>query len=182
MVVCLVLTLTAAYPGLSAVVPSPEEERFTEFWILGPDHKPEGYPFNVKSGESQEPLYLSVQNHLGRTAYYLVYTKIRNQTQLPANRTIAAPLQPIYEFRFFLSNDGEWEKPVIFSLSGQPNKITSISINGLTFPLTSSSTWNNTREGFYYQLMFELWIYNQTQNDFQYHNRYVSIWLNVTSD
>ncbi len=31
-----------------------------------------------------------------------------------------------------------------------------------------------------YQLFFELWLYNVTSGEFQYHNRFVSIWLKIT--
>jgi uncharacterized membrane protein len=178
---CLVLALVAAYPAFREIVPIPEGESFTELWILGPDHKPEGYPFNVTINNLQGPIYLGVRNRLGYPAYYLVYLKIRNQTQLPANRTTASPLEPVYESRFFLSNSGEWEKSVVFSLSGQPDNISNVSVNGLYSPLSFTSAWNSSRAGLYYQLFFELWIYDSPENSFQYHERSVGLWLNVSS-
>jgi uncharacterized membrane protein len=177
----LVLALVAAYPALSEVVPSPEAERFTELWILGPDHKPEGYPFTFPINALQGPLYLGIRNRLGYPAYYLITLKIRNQTQLPANRTTPSPLQPVYESRVFLSHDGEWEQAVVIAVSGQPSNITSISINGFFLPLACTAAWNASRAGFYYQLFFELWIYEDAETGFQYHERTVGLWLNVSS-
>jgi hypothetical protein len=87
----------------------------------------------------------------------------------------------VYESRFFLSNDGEWEKPVVFSLSGQPSNISSISVNGLYSLLACTAAWNSSRAGLYYQLFFELWIYDSSEIGFQYHERVVGIWLNVSS-
>lgn len=179
----LALILAAASPGLNMIVPFLEgrEEKFTELWILGPDNEAEGYPFNIEIDESQGPVYLGVRNRLGYTAYYLVYMKVRNGTQPSANRTRASPLDPVYEFRFVLSDGGEWKRPVVFSLGGQPDNISTISVNGLISQLVCTSEWNSSRGGFYYQLFFELWLYDEVAESFQFHNRFVSLWLNVTS-
>ncbi len=178
----LALILVAAFPGLSVMVSFPEgEERFTELWMLGSDHGAEGYPFNVVIDESQGPVYLGVQNHLDYPAYYMVYVKLRNETQPSANKTMASSLDPVYEFQFFLSDDEEWERPVAFSFGGQPDNVRNVSVNGLVSPQIFSSTWNSSRRGYYYQLFFELWIYNKTTESFQFHNRFVSLWVNMTN-
>ena len=75
------LSLVAASPALSAVVPfSGGSERFSEFWLLGPWHMAEGYPFDVGVGEEYS-VFVGVGNHMGCSEYYVVYVKFRNSTQ-----------------------------------------------------------------------------------------------------
>ncbi len=178
----LVLILIATYPILSMVVSIPmAREFFSEFWILGPGHKAEDYPFNVEINEIQGPVYISVRNHMGYSVYYLVYVKLRNQTQPSPTRTLPSPLDPVYEFRFLLSDRELWETPFVFSFQGEPSFISSVSINGDVLPVNCSSIWDSERNGFYYQLFFELWLYNGTLRDFEYHDRFVCLWLNMTA-
>jgi hypothetical protein len=40
--------------------------------------------------------------------------------------------------------------------------------------------WDDINSGFFYQLFFELWIYDAAASSFQFHNRSVGLWLNVT--
>jgi len=46
--------------------------------------------------------------------------------------------------------------------------------------MDSSSGWDLENSGFYYQVFFELWLYDTSLQGFQYHNRFVGIWLNMT--
>jgi len=183
----LVLTLIAASPVLSLISLPRSEERFSELWLLGSEHKAENYPFNV-SDTTQYRIYVGVGNQLGELAYYAVYVKFCNQTQQLPNSTTSepSPLPPLYEFRFILSDGKVWEAPLTFTikyvlLQQNFSLVQSISINGIVFPINCTSTWNLDRNGFYYQMFFELWFYNMTIRDFQYHNRFVGIWLNMTS-
>jgi uncharacterized membrane protein len=189
MVGSLVLILVAASPGLSVVVPFPRGgERFSELWLLGPEHMAEGYPFNVRAGEVQGPVYLGVRNHMGSSQYYLVYVKFRNQSQPLPNSTSSepSPLSALYEFRFFLAEGEMWETPVRFIIEdggfeGNRSFVAGISINGHVCPVDLSSSWDSENEGFYYQLFFELWRYSGDREGFWFHNRFVGIWLNMTS-
>lgn len=185
----LVLILVAAFPGFSVVISLPESaERFSELWILGPEHMAEGYPFNVRVGERQGPVYIGVRNHMGASQYYLIYAKFRNQTQ-PLPDVLASepsPLSPLYEFRFFLADGETWETPMSFVVNDvvfnrNSSFVGVISINDHVFPTNLSSGWNSERDGFYYQLFFELWLYRQDLQGFRFHNRFVGIWLNVTA-
>jgi hypothetical protein len=57
----------------------------------------------------------------------------------------------------------------------------SLKFNGETLNLQGySSDWNPQTNVFYGNLVFELWIYNGTLNDFQYHTRFVDLKLNMT--
>lgn len=178
----LILMLIAASPMLGMVVSIPmRREFFSELWILGPEHKAEGYPFNVGINETQGPVYVAVRNHMGYSVYYLVYVKLRNQTQLSPTRLMPSPLDPVCEFRFLLSDRELWETPFVFSFQGEPSLISGISVNGDFLPVNGSSAWDSERAGFYYQLFFELWLYNATLQDFEYHDRFVGLWLNMTA-
>lgn len=183
----LVFVLLAASPALSLVVSFPRGgESFSELWLLGPNHMAEDYPFNVHTGESYN-LFLCVGNHLGYSACYLVYAKFRNQTQPLPNTTSSEPssLSSIYEFEFFLSDCDVWETPVTFeilgaSVHGDSVVVESVSVNDRAFQIGCSSTWDSENSGFYFQLFFELWLYNSARSSFEFHDRFVGIWLNMT--
>lgn len=181
------LTLIVAAPTLSMVVPIRRDlEQFSELWLLGPNHMAEVYPFNV--GVSEEySVFVGVGNHMGCSEYYLVYLKFRNQTQpLPSiSDSNPSPLPPLYEFQFFVEDSETWESLLVFkildlSVQGDSMFVGNVSINGVSFSVNSFSMWDSENNRFYYQLFFELWLYNMTSQSFQYHNRFVGIWLNAT--
>ena len=183
----LILILIAAVPALGLFIRIPDgSEEFSEFWLLGPTREAEGYPFNVTVNELYF-VYVGVANRLGRSAYYRVYVKLRNQTQpLPsASNSSPSMLPPLYEFDMFVRDDGVWEKPLNFtaleaSAANDTMLLKSLKINGFVFQVDGFSLWDEESSGFYYQLFFELWLYNMTSSSFQYHNRFVGIWLNMT--
>ncbi|UCE16199.1 MAG: DUF1616 domain-containing protein, partial [Candidatus Bathyarchaeota archaeon] len=165
----LVSMLVAVVPAFSLFIRIPSgSERFSELWLLGPAHTAENYPFNVSVTE-QYRLFVGVGNHLHSSSYYIVYVKFRNQTQQLPNSTMSEPslLPPLYEYHFVLSNGEVWEAPLTFAIENvvvQQNfsLVQNISINGITFPINYSSSWNSDKNGFYYQMFFELWLYNTT--------------------
>ncbi len=55
-----------------------------------------------------------------------------------------------------------------------------MSVNGITFEVNSTSLWDSDGEGFFYQLFFELWMYDAEAKTLKYDNRFVGLWLNVT--
>lgn len=58
--------------------------------------------------------------------------------------------------------------------------VQSVSINGLVFPVYYISVWDSDGNGFYFQMFFELWLYDIASGNFQYHNRSVHLILNMT--
>ena len=182
------LILVTAFPTVSLVLPFPRsEERFSELWLLGSDHMAEGYPFNVRGGELQGPIYVGVCNHMGCPQYYVVYVKLRNQTQPLPNATVSepSPLSPLYEFQFSLADGETWETSVSFivedvSFEGNSSFVAGISINDYVFSVDLFSSWDSQQNGFYYQLFFEVWLYSGDLQVFQFHDRFVGIWLNMT--
>ena len=183
----LVLMLIAAAPTVGLIVSFPGgSERFSEFWLLGPNHMAEDYPFNVGVNESYS-VFVGVGNHLGGSSYYLVYVKFRNQTQPLPNVTAseASPLPPLYEFRFFVDDGETWESLLMFeildaSVQDDSAFVGRLSINDAFFSVNASTTWDSEYNGFYFQLFFELWLYDTALQSFEFHNRFVGIWLNMT--
>jgi len=182
----LVGALLFASPSLGMVLHLPSGERFSELWILGPGHMAEGYPGNVKANVSYL-VYLGVGNHMGSSAYYGVYVKLRNQSEALPNSTAGtpSPVSALYEYRVFLEDGKSWEAPLTFSFSNVSlveNRcvVGSLTVNDVSVSVDKPALWNAENRGYYYQLFFELWIYNVEANVFQFHNRFVSRWLNMT--
>jgi hypothetical protein len=182
----LVGVLLFASPALGLVVHLPGGEMFSELWVLGPGHMAEDYPFNV-SPDRNYLVYVDIENHMGSSAYYVLYVKFRNQTESPPNATagLPSPLPPLYTYRAFLQDRKNWEAPLKFSfpsLSFCENRslVGSLTINDVAFSSDQFNLWDTQNNGYYYQLFIELWIYNSESGAFQFHNRFVGIWLNMT--
>lgn len=177
----LILILIATIPTLGLFIRFPEgSEKFSELWILGPTRKAEGYPFNVQVNESYL-IYLGVANRLGHSMYYRVNVMLHNQTQLLPPSTSS-----LYEFNMFIRDNEVWEEPLNFtildsSVYNNTALLKRLKINGVIFQVNMFSEWDEENSGFYYQLFSELWLYNMTSRSFQYHNRFVNLWLNLTS-
>lgn len=202
LVVTLGLALVAAYPALAMVVPfTGGSEEFSEFWLLGPGHTAEGYPFSVGAGEMYS-VFVCLGNHMGCSEYYMVYVKFGNSTQLDFDSSKPSSLPLLYEFRVFVSNEDVWESPVTFGFQNVSVEDVVISmdnvtmnvpiedvvlsvddviINGIVFPVDASTSWDSENSGFYFRLSFELWRYDTILKSFRFHNRVVGLQLNMTS-
>lgn len=184
-----VVGLLVASPALSRLLVYPRTEFFTEFWLLGANRRAEDYPFNLTGGE-EYTVFLGIGNRLGYAAYYKVAVKFRNQTQSGAdsfNRT-SSSLPPLYELRAFVADEGVWEVPLTFSFGYRYNEtrsrvdVHSMVLNDMLLEIPNCTVaWDSERGGFFGNLFFELWIYNASVGGFQYHERFVSLWLNMTS-
>jgi len=173
--------LLFASPTLSLVLHMQGGERFSELWILGPGHMAEDYPFNVRA-DVDYLVYVGVGNHMGSSAYYVVYVKFRNQSEALPNATAGtpSPLNATAEYRIFLQGGESWEAPLTFSFLGNQSLIQSLIVNNVEFAVNKTALWDGENNGYYYQLFLELWIYDAESDEFQYHNRFVGIWLNMT--
>jgi hypothetical protein len=189
LVVGVVGVLLFASPTLGLIVPLPSGEKFSELWVLGPNHMAEGYPYNIKANESYL-VYVGVGNHMGSSSYYIVYVKFRNQTEPLPNATtqMRSVLPPLYEYRSFLENDGIWDGSLTFSFDYGFNaalsrvEFSDITINGVLFDLRGQTAiWDSSRNVFFSDLFFELWIYNYSLADFGYHGRFVRLQFNMTA-
>jgi len=181
------LMLLVASPTLSLVYSfSSGKARFSEFWVLGSSHMMEDYPFDVRVNETYR-VFVGIGNHMGSSSYYTVYVKFRNQNQpLPdAINSTPSLLPPLYEYQAFVADEATWETILTFRILevlrvGNSTLVGDISINDSVFFLNSTALWNSKYSGFYYQMFLELWLYNMASQSFQYHNRFVSFWLNIT--
>jgi hypothetical protein len=124
---------------------------------------------------------------MGASSYYTSLVKITDQTESLPNSTLEAPSQlpTLYEFKSFISDGGIWEVPLTFRVNelafiDGTSRISSITINGVELSVNQTSAWNVGNEGFYYYLVVELWIYNSSLGISQFHNRFISLLLNMT--
>ncbi len=178
--------LIVASPALQQLLTLPQTDKLTEFWLLGPNHDT-SYPSNVTSGQNYR-LYVDASNHLGALAYYVVEIKFASETQSsPDSFNHTSSTQPVLgSLTLFATENATQELPVDVSFQYQLDKtnasilnMNSITINGQQISSNSTSTINNNIEknGFFGNLIFELWIYNDTTSSLQYHQRYVNLWL-----
>ena len=186
LVVILGLALVAASPVIGEVLPEVGSERFSEFWILGPDHVAKDYPFNVGVGDEYR-VFVGVGNHMGDSEYYMVYVKLFNGIRALPDIDDSQPssLDPLYEFKFFVDDEKVWEKPVIFGFEDvdfESNVLSvgNIVINDVIFPVHASVLWDFERNGYFFEMFFELWRYDVEHNTFRFDDRLVSLTLNVT--
>ena len=183
----LVGVLLLASPALGAVLRFPGGEAFSELYVLGPGHMAENYPYNVVVGQNYS-VYVGVGNHLGSSAYYVLYVKLRNQTDLLPNSAsgTSSSLQPLYEFRFVVPDGKYWEGPLVFvvsnaSISGNQSVVGRLTINNVAFDVDKPAVWDSNSTMFNYQLVFELWLYDAPSSTVQFNKRFVGLQLNLTA-
>jgi len=186
-----VSALLVASPALSRVLVYPKTEFFTELWILDSNHKAENYPFNISNNQNYS-IYLGIGNRLGYCTYYMVQVKFRNDSQsAPTSfgtieKRTPSSLQSLYNFTVFVADKSIWENTLTFSFHFHENasrvEVDSLVLNRLPLNLNNQVvTWNPSRSGYYGFLFFELWLYNSAISTFNYHGRYVGLWLNMTA-
>ncbi len=178
--------LLIASPVIGSILPLPKGEQFSELYLLGPGHMTEDYPSNIKAGQNYS-VYVGVVNHLGSSAYYVLYVKFRNQTDSRPDMETGTPssLQSLYEYRFSIKDGENWEQPLTFSaldasISGNQSVIRQLMINGVKFDVYKPSLWSSNSSVFFYQLVLELSLYDGDSGLVQYNNRFVDLRLNLT--
>jgi len=193
LVVVAVAALLVASPALSRLLVYPRTEFFTELWILGPSHKAENYPYNVTRNQNYA-VFLGIGNRLGYCAYYMVKVKFRNQSQEaptsfgPVENRSPSSLPSLFNFSVFVADEQILETPLTFSFDYVYNESTSsvnfsgLKLNGNWLNMTDYTvSWDSEKNEFRGFLFFELWLYNASAGDFQYHGRFVSLRFNMTA-
>lgn len=188
MVATLGCALVVSFPALELMVPSEGgSEKFSELWLLGPDHMTTGYPSNVGPNE-EYGVFLGVGNHMGDSEYYRVYVKFSNNTELfpDVDGGIPSILPPVYEFRLFVDDGGVWESAVAFWFEDVIVEddflvVGNVTINGLSIPIDASTVWDPENEGYFFELFFELWRYDVEYEMFRFDGRFVGLRLNMTA-
>jgi len=181
-----ILALVVASPALSRLLVLPRTEFFTELWILDSNHMAEDYPFNITRNYDYS-VFLGIGNRLGYCAYYLVEVKFRNQTQSAPdsfNRTPSS-LPSLFNITAFVADEGVLEIPLTFSFDYGYNEqveLYSLTLNDVALDIKNCTiAWDSEKKEFSGNLFFELWIYNKTTGNFQYHERFLRLRLNMTS-
>jgi uncharacterized membrane protein len=182
----LIGALLIASPAIASAIRLPGEEQFTMLYLLGPNQMAENYPYSIAVGQNYS-VSINVGNHLGSSAYYIVYVKLGNQTDQLPNATLGtpSPLQPLYEYRFSIPDNKNSMSLLNFSvinaaISETNSKINSIKINDDSLNVEKPASWNSNSTTFTYRLFFELWRYNDQSYSLQFDGRFVSLNLNLT--
>jgi uncharacterized membrane protein len=105
--VLLVLFILSTVGSVAYVRAFPKVEKFTEFYILGPDGKAGGYPTDLTVGK-QAQVTVAVINHEYATVNYTVQVKMGDYVN-----STTGPIA--------LSNGQKWEGPIEFS-ANMPNQ------------------------------------------------------------
>jgi hypothetical protein len=117
--------------------------------------------------------------------------KFRNQTQSAPdsfNHT-ASDLPSLAKIPFTLADNASVELPLNFSIRYNLNEtitnqidIQSITLNGTSTNVDSTTiAWDSHIQGFYGNLLFELWVSNGTVNGYVYGQSYLSLWLKLNT-
>jgi len=140
----------------AAMQPKPVEHFFA-IYVLGPKHMASGYPTKVRVGEPIY-VYVGVYNSMGRTELVRVLIKVgANATSIPSGtKPSSAPTYATYE-RFLAGNETyEFEGP------GDP----------VTIRLDKA--------GMNWELIFELWYFDEITRSYMFTGNWCQLWLNVT--
>jgi hypothetical protein len=179
--------LLISSPALADLINLPGGEKFSELYMLGPEHLASGYPLNVAISQNYS-VYVDVGNHLSSSTYYLLYVKLGNQTEvLPdVDSGVPSSLPSLFEYRFLVQDGQTYEVPLKFSvpeasIDANEFSIKSLTINGERFNVDKTNLLNSNSTVFPFRLIVELWIYNAQSSSFGYHNRFVYLPFNLTS-
>jgi hypothetical protein len=178
--------LLVASPAVQQLLAAPQTTFFTEMGLLGVDHTG-AYPSNVTSGQSNQ-FYLDFTNHLGACAYYSLQIKLLNENQTQPNgfTHTNSNVEPLSSLTFFVANNQTYELPIDVSFQYTADAVAgtltvqSLNVNGIVVDGAETTiAWNPQKSGYFGNLVFELYIYNDTTGVFQYHERFVNLWLQM---
>jgi uncharacterized membrane protein len=178
-----IIGLFVASPFLHQLTVAPQSEYFTEMALLDSNHTTTLYPSNITS-DKHYPLYIELTNHIGHTADYTVEVKFRDINQSGPNsfNHTSSTLPPLENYKLSADNNQTVKLPLDISFQfNTKGYVNSLTINGKTHNISRQLTFNTQRNNYYGNLFFELWIYNQTTNTLQYHERYLSLWLRLNT-
>lgn len=180
-VIAATVALFLASPVLSQLLSNTQTDNFTEFSLLGPNHDTATYPYSIKSGQSFT-LYLDIDNHLGYVGNYLIELKFGDEfSSLPNSFNKTSSTQPVlWETPVTVDNQKKLEMPLTISLTYDSATLRSITINGYSVDGKSIVVTSDPKGGLFGNLFFELWLFNDTTNSYDYNQRYVGLWLNLT--
>jgi uncharacterized membrane protein len=109
MLILFILTAISAIIYVTYVPVPKTGDRFTEFYILGPDGRADGYPTDLTVGQPAQVI-VGVINHEYDTVNYKVQVQVGDQTY--------STTEPIG-----LTNGQKWEQPIEFSANMPQQKM-----------------------------------------------------------
>lgn len=178
--------LLLASPIILETVTFPTAEQFPKIFILGPDKTTTNIPFNVIPNTTYS-VYLGIGNYLDTSTHYVCCIKVRNQTDpLPTEGTSSSSIVgSICEYHIIVQKGADWTFPLEFSLnelsvSNNQALLQSITIDNIQYNLNKTTQFEQDNNGYYYQILIELWAYYPLSDVLDYQNRYVYFWLNMT--
>lgn len=185
LVITIALSLLIASPSIQQALVYPQTDKLTEFYLLGPNHDA-AYPSNITQNQNNK-MYLEIANHQGSCQTYQIEIKFRNQTQPAPNsfNHTHSNLPPLTTLTVAVAENSTEEIPLDISFQYTPSarlqlKMQNITINNYSLEVNSTTiAWDTQKMGFYGNLFFELWIYNSTTSSYQYHERYLSLWVQI---
>jgi uncharacterized membrane protein len=101
MAILLIIVVVITIKSISYAIYSPKPiDKYTEFYILGPDGKAEGYPTDLTAGQ-QAQVIVGVVNHESGTVSYTIQVKDGDYVQ--------STILPVV-----LGDGQKWEQPAVF--------------------------------------------------------------------
>ncbi len=120
--IILIVSIVLAIATTAYVIVKPKEgEKFTEFYILGPDGKASNYPTNLTTGQNGS-LIMGVVNHEYTTTDYLLVIKVNNNTLKNQTLTLSSGEKVEIPYNFTAGTTGQ--KKMEFLLYKLPDNST----------------------------------------------------------
>ena len=120
--IILIISIILAISTTAYIIVKPKEgEKFTEFYILGPDGKASNYPTNLTTGQNGSVI-IGVVNHEYATTDYLLVVKVNNSTM--KNQTLKLTNGQKMEIPFNFTAGTSGQKKMEFLLYKLPNNET----------------------------------------------------------
>lgn len=182
------LIFLVAFPAIIIFVPLENRvETFSEFILLDQNHDIITSPINLSSQEITE-LYVSLKNHMSRSEYYNVEVKFRNSSLASVENNISGPSSAsiLYSYSFVLDSDETFEVPLTigFSEANVASDILTVNnfiINNNLIPIRESIQADIQTNNFVSQLLFELWMYDEVSDSFEFVGQKTWAWINLIS-
>jgi len=174
-----------ASPAVGQLLTVPSSEPFSAIYLLGTDQNLLAVPSTVQNGTAYSA-YLCIDNHEKTSTYYVCQVKLRNETEPLPNTSLLKPssLPSLYQYTVFLENNQTWQAPFKFQINTHglnASSISSITINDKEVAINKTTTWNSQNNGYYYDLIVELWKCNPSSGVVEFDNRFVHFYLNLTT-
>lgn len=185
-IVLMFLVFIVAVPAITIFVPFENRvETFSEFALLGQNHDIIASPIKVSSQEMTE-LYVSLTSHMDTSEYYMVELKFRNNSlsSLENNISGSSSASILYSYHFVVDTGETIELPLEIGFSeidveGDVLVLNNFLIDDKLIPIRESTKVDMSTSNFYAELLFELWIYNDISDSFDFVGQKAWVWINI---